>query len=377
MSPLDDLLDSAGRVPGIGPDGLRNARTALDTRIAVAVMQLNATADLGRKRASRWPGGGLSGWRGKALAGATAVAAAAAAALVTVIATPAQHAGAPAAVSPVPPVARIHVGFSAPATDATAAQLLDEAATAAGSQQGWPDARYWFAQSQNTNLLSGQGSYSSSWIARDGNGVGARAGAPIPEQATSVPRAKDGETAYPVIADGVPAFYGFSWAQLYALPVNDTAALESDLMSAGQITFGPKAPGLSGSWTGQEDLFELVMNLLSGTPASPALREALYKVAATIPGVTVKGTYTDSLGRTGTALRLGIMTMVIDPATGQFLDGLWAASPAAVNCSKVTGWCQAINPATGKIEKGVMLSGPSSTLLITQGPAAGLPKIAG
>jgi len=66
-------------------------------------------------------------------------------------------------------------------------------------------------------------------------------------------------------------------------------------------------------------------------------REALHKVAAPIPGVTVKGTYTDSLGRTGTALQLGIMTMVIDPATGQFLDDMWSTNPTAVNCSKVTG----------------------------------------
>jgi hypothetical protein len=38
------------------------------------------------------------------------------------------------------------------------------------------------------------------------------------------------------------------------------------------------------------------------------------------PGV--KGTYTDSLGRTGTALQFGPVTAVIDPTIGQYLDGM-------------------------------------------------------
>jgi hypothetical protein len=62
-----------------------------------------------------------------------------------------------------------------------------------------------------------------------------------------------------------------------------------------------------------------VLGLLVETPASPALREALYDVAASIPGVAVNGDYTDSLGRTGTALSLGGETLVIDPASGQLL----------------------------------------------------------
>jgi hypothetical protein len=36
-----------------------------------------------------------------------------------------------------------------------------------------------------------------------------------------------------------------------------------------------------------------------------------------------------------------------------------------------------VDPSTGQVEKGAMMSGPSSTLLITQGPATGLPKIVG
>jgi hypothetical protein len=57
---------------------------------------------------------------------------------------------------------------------------------------------------------------------------------------------------------------------------------------------------------------------------------------------------------------------------------VWTALlPGEVNCSKVTGMCQVTDPTTGKIEKGAMMSGPSSSMLITQGPATGLPKIIG
>jgi hypothetical protein len=39
-----------------------------------------------------------------------------------------------------------------------------------------------------------------------------------------------------------------------------------------------------------------------GEPAPPALREALYEVAANLPGVKLVGHYKDALGRIGTAV---------------------------------------------------------------------------
>ena len=400
MNRLDDLLSSAGRVPDISPDGLRNARAPLDRTIAASTMGQNATpSEVDRKPANRWHGGLLSGWRGKTVVGVMAVTAAAVA-FVAVSAAPAPHPGNPVAGSsakstvkapakstlkaPAKPKPKpaFRVGFSAPTSNATAAQLLDEAATAAGSQQGWPNASYWYTESEATSLLTGKSGYSANWSDRHGNGVTAWGSTPIPEQSTAIPSSSrppggaKAARAIPVVGDSTP-FYGYTWSQLYALPANNTAELESDLMTTAGIHFGPKAPGVKGSWTGQEDLFELITNMLSGTPAPPALREALYKVAATIPGVTVKGTYTDPLGRTGTALQLGPMTAVIDPTTGQYLDGMMGLLPGQVNCSKVTGMCQVVDPSTGQVEKGAMASGPSSTMLITQGPATGLPKIVG
>ena len=275
MSLSDDLLSSAGRVPDITPDGLRNARAALDTTIAdVSVRQ-----EPDRKLTGRWHGGVLSDWRGRTLAGVTAVAAAAAV-FVAVTAAPSPHTGTPAAGSHVKPTVKatgkpkssFRVGFSAPTSNATAAQLLDEAATAAGAQQGWPDAAYWYTESENTSLLTGKSGYSVNWSDRHGNGVTASSGTPIPEQTAAIPSSSSlppGSTAaraIPVAGDNAP-FYGYTWSQLYALPASSTAELESDLMATGDIRFGPKVPGVKGSWTGQEDLFELITNMLSGTPA--------------------------------------------------------------------------------------------------------------
>jgi hypothetical protein len=88
-----------------------------------------------------------------------------------------------------------------------------------------------------------------------------------------------------------------------------------------------------------------VLFQLTDTPASPALREALFKVAASIYGVKVWGHSSDSPGRTGTTLQLGRYTMVVDPANGLILDE---------------------NPDTG----------PSTIMFRTQGPATSEPKLA-
>lgn len=55
-----------------------------------------------------------------------------------------------------------------------------------------------------------------------------------------------------------------------------------------------------------------------------------------IPGVTVSGACTGSLGRTGTALTLGSWTFVIDSSTGQILaelDGAPLVPPGCVRSS--------------------------------------------
>jgi hypothetical protein len=52
-----------------------------------------------------------------------------------------------------------------------------------------------------------------------------------------------------------------------------------------------------------------------------------------IPGVTVSGQYTDSLGRTGTALSFGSSTIVVDISNGQVLAELDGARPSRWDAS--------------------------------------------
>jgi hypothetical protein len=82
-------------------------------------------------------------------------------------------------------------------------------------------------------------------------------------------------------------------------------------------------------------LFQSIWNIITAEPLSPAFRKALLEDAAKIPGVTVEGKYTDSLGRTGTVLHIGIWTIAIDTATGQILSMTSNATPDIPICSEV------------------------------------------
>lgn len=240
----------------------------------------------------------------------TAAVAAGAAAAATVIAmpslSPAGLAGSsakPVVTAPGAPVAPVM-----PAT-LTAATVLDQAAQAAGSQRGWPNARYWYSEAKYT--CGGQLYTDKTWIYRYGKGVIEKTG---PRTGGSLCTADLG--TYPLF----PAYdFGpYTWSQLYALPT-DPAKLEPKLMADSHNTIY-QHPATAAQWTSQQESFQYVVGQLTDTPAPPALREALFKVAATIHGVKVRGHYTDSLGRTGTALQLGRWTMVVDPANGLILD---------------------------------------------------------
>jgi hypothetical protein len=106
-----------------------------------------------------------------------------------------------------------------------------------------------------------------------------------------------------------------------------------------------------------------IANALAQDPVSPAMREALFEVMEKIPGVTVSGQYTDSLGRTGTALTLhdpvnGDFTVVIDTANGQLLAQLNGAPPIPPGCAHVSG--------TRK--DSVFISSSDVTVFISAGP---------
>jgi hypothetical protein len=302
----------------------------------------------------------------KTIIGVAAVAAAAAVATVIILPSPSAHSAGPSLANPARAAAKGSKSHAAQGTSGavsahvTAAYVLHEAAKAAGSQSGgWPSARYWYVKSAYT--CGGKTYYNSIWISRYRYGITENTG-----PATSNPLCKpSGKT----IVGGSDNFgvteKGLTWSQLYALPT-DPARLERLLLAESGLTFSPD-PTSPEVWTGEEDFFQDIMGLLGGTPAPPALREALYEVAARIPGVKVQGDYTDSLGRTGTALQLGIMTMVVNPGDGQLLDEIWRQGPAPTVCGDASPGHH-VRCFKAKVSPG------SDTEYISQGPAANEPK---
>jgi hypothetical protein len=236
----------------------------------------------------------------------------------------------------------------------TVLDVLTKAATAVGSQAnpgtGWPAGAYWHTEQQ---VISGGKLVSTDniWTDVSGNGVG---------EGTDDPPYAIGNAS-----GQLPAAIGeksYTWAQLDALPT-DPAKLWPIVRADEQLPFSSD-PALPKS--GQSDLFESIWNLVTSEPVPVALQKALYVVAAKIPGVTVDGQYTDSLGRTGTALHIGLWTMVVDPRTGQILAMIQAAGPPVTVCG-ATG-CTRQQPA-----------GPFTSVYITAGwaSAASLPKVPG
>ncbi len=284
MNALDDLLASTGRVEDITPDGLRNGRAALESTIRdVRTQQAPAPARPSAALLS-------ASLRGKIIVAATAAAVAA----VAVIVIPSLSGERPAARHP----------SAAQNAAVTSAVVFREAAKGAkahdAQQEGWPDAAYW--NSDAIEVRDGKTFHRDIWIAHNGDAV-----------------LEDGGVA-PGLQRISPAGSGFgflgtkpgwlTWDEIYALPTDPAklaAVLTRDSLGG---AYGSPA----------RDLWSTVLGLLIETPASPALRRALFSnVAANIPGVAVNGHYIDSLGRTGTALSLGEETLVIDPANGQLL----------------------------------------------------------
>ncbi len=284
MTPLDDLLSTAGRVDEITPGQLHRGRAALEASAAAVIAgrpvetASRASAGTGRDAQSS----ARPGVRRKFALGGIAVAACAA--LITV------------------PVL-IDAGGSG--AEASAATLLRAAGNAAARQHGgWPDAAYWHVVS--VYQRGGKTYHREIWVAHHGTSV-----------------LRDNGVAGGVLPLGPGLFpaggTALTWDQLYALPTDPaqlTAALNADIKGAGPDP--------------QSELFTIVGDLLRESPAPPALRKALYDVAAGIPGVHLTGKTTDALGRPGTGVERDGETLVVDPANGALLadteGGGWSST---------------------------------------------------
>jgi hypothetical protein len=320
---------------------------------------------------------------------AVTAAAAAAIAAVNVLPLSAAHPGAsPRADSPAKPTVRAKRGEIVPSavpttappvtpsfrmgnTTVTAAYVLDKAAEALGSQSqvgtSWPTGAYWHIEQETTQAsCPGQAVISNIWT--DFTGGGAGDGTVTGPKSPNRYCAEENDPPYSIsgVAGGSPFSIGektYSWAQLIALPT-DPAKLWPIVRADEQLPFSSADPGAPKS--GQSDLFESIWNLLTSEPVPTALAKALYEVTAKIPGVTVEGTYTDSLGRTGTVLHIGMWTMAVDTSDGQVLAMQQAAGPPVTVCGD-SGCHQA------------QTEGANTTVYLSQGWAAAstVPKVAG
>lgn len=97
-------------------------------------------------------------------------------------------------------------------------------------------------------------------------------------------------------------------------PNNDVNALSTDphklLVQMRRADGGPRSAG--------ED-FVHVGDFLRETDARPALRAALYRAAALIPGVRLLGTVRDHLGRSGLGVAYGNQELIFNPRTAALM----------------------------------------------------------
>jgi hypothetical protein len=190
----------------------------------------------------------------------------------------------------------ISVGGNQPRGSAEAAVVLMAAADAAGEQPGsWRDARYWRSVSSYRRgaepLVRRE-----IWIGHRETGVLRDGGVDSGVIPLEVGRFATGGTSV-------------DWDGLFALPT-EVEALERRLRA-----------GINGAGPDDDsELFVIVGDLLRESPAPPALRRALWQVAARVPGVELVGAATDMSGRTGTAVRRGGTTYVVDQNDGRLLE---------------------------------------------------------
>ena len=359
MNPLDELVSSSSRVPGVTADGLERGRAALDRAIATGARQQSPAR---RKAAAHWFGG----LRGKAIIGVAGIAAAAAAAAVIVLPSSSPHnAGGPLAAPSAKPTlkAGARPKPNAPGQAAgslmsytitplnanvTAAYVFAQAAKGAQAAQytpegnvplvdGWPNALYWHTVTELTTTgCSGLVNVSQVWLGKTGSEIVSnhnQGSAPAGEKNSIACGGGPGSTAnstYPVGSVPTGPMIGgkiYTWAQFAALPT-DPAALWPILQADSTVGVAPYKGVPEQDW-----LYQTIIMTLEQDPVSLAMRVALLADAQKISGVTVVGKYTDSLGRTGIALRQGSAdTQVIDTGNGQVLTDI-QPTPAHQGCT--------------------------------------------
>ena len=189
-----------------------------------------------------------------------------------------------------------------PVSSSAASDFLNAVAARAAAQQTVDASRaaYWYTKTdvryggKHVTRESWMGHYASGHLIQDDGVVGS----------TDI-----GTAVFPAGSTGL------TWDQLFALP-RDPEALGDWLRRAvGDAGHDPDS-----------EMFVAVGDLLRESPAPPSLREALFEVAARIPGVELATGVHDALGRPATAVsranpdRGGSVRYLIDASTGALLE---------------------------------------------------------
>jgi hypothetical protein len=264
---LDALLRETRDVPDPGSDVLTTTRARLDAATAAAGLRVAALRRAHERR------------RRQRVVLSVLVGAAASAALVL--------------------APTLDLPGRDPSGTAAAAQTLLLAADAAGEQTGdWPEAPYWHSVAEYRDPTRGDTvSRREVWMSRDGVSI-------LVDQGVD-----DGKTIGLGPASFPAGARALTWDELDALPT-DAAALERELRA-----------GIGGTSKDDDDaMFVMVGDLLRESPASPALRRALWEVAARIPGIALVGAVEEAAGRPGVAVERGAQRYVLDPDDGRLLE---------------------------------------------------------
>lgn len=156
-------------------------------------------------------------------------------------------------------------------------------------EEGWPDAPYWHVAYEVRDITGAAVERVDTWHGHDAPGVALVDGEPA---TASGPAAWGAlrlggqylEGDHRVLEDGRVQV---TWDVLYELPT-DPAVLE-DLLRA---SVDP-----DGDATEDEQVFDLVVELLSGSPAPPTLRRALWAIACDLEGSEAAQLVEDPQGR--------------------------------------------------------------------------------
>lgn len=153
---------------------------------------------------------------------------------------------------------------------------------------GWQDGPFWYVRWRDTTELDGESEVvvGEGWFGRSEPGV----------------IISDGDTANPSSVFG-PRPYGellldgervlIDWDELYGLPT-DPSALEEILRGT--------VRGDRGQGTPEDKMFEMARELLEKSPASPALRDAVWEVMSGLDAAEMVGGSSDAEGRQGSGL---------------------------------------------------------------------------